>query len=303
MREANGHVEELLDRYRTGELGAADRRRVKAHLEECEGCRSALAALDDFSETVERAYAAETTARAAEREPDWGRLRASIVARTTARGSAPRRSWLARHVPQTAALVVALVALGVLWQQEIRGPADAGRALRSERPVASSDRDAMPADRSTDTPSLPGVAESETTAGAELDRARTATVDESRRTNRDAAESPGEGLDDRAGAGERPTATREAAPVDALELEDEAAAAPQAGAAMQKADTPADSNDLERFELRARGALAEKDLELAETALTQWRDSLASGDELPADLRRAAEALADSLAAFLATRP
>ncbi|MGH7563778.1 MAG: anti-sigma factor, partial [Gemmatimonadota bacterium] len=137
MTEANGHVQELLDRYRTGELDPADHGRVESHLEGCEGCRSALAAMEAFATTVERAYAAETTARATKREPDWGRLRASIVGRTSAREPGLRRSWLARHVPQTAALVVALVAVGVLWQQGIRAPGDADRGLRSERPAGS----------------------------------------------------------------------------------------------------------------------------------------------------------------------
>jgi hypothetical protein len=42
---------------------------------------------------------------------------------------------------------------------------------------------------------------------------------------------------------------------------------------------------------------------LAAAALAQWRDSLSAGEDLSPDLRRAAEALADSLAAFLAARP
>ncbi|MGH7563831.1 MAG: hypothetical protein ACREK5_05360, partial [Gemmatimonadota bacterium] len=66
---------------------------------------------------------------------------------------------------------------------------------------------------------------------------------------------------------------------------------------------PAPPPDLERFQRRARLALSEADSALVAGALAQWRDSLAPGEELPADLRRAAEALADSLAAFLAKLP
>lgn len=333
MTGAGGHVEELLDRYRTGELDLADRRRVEGHLEECEACRSALASLEEFSETVGRAYAAEAASRAVEHEPDWGRMRAAIAARTTA---PPRRSWLARHVPQAAAAIVALIALGVLWQQGIRSPEEADRALRTEGREALSDRDARPADRSSGALG-PGAAEPDTTAGAELDRLQPAQ-DEARLTKRDAAEPLGERLDDREGArrqNEAGAAARKPAPVaEAIEGEAEAAAAgarDDSAVSRARFEARADSNmvaaeapvladeveitvtgqakmatpppDLERFHSRARLALAAGDSALAAAALAQWRDSLSAGEDLPPDLRRAAEALADSLAAFLAARP
>ncbi|MGH7571264.1 MAG: zf-HC2 domain-containing protein [Gemmatimonadota bacterium] len=333
MTEANGHVEGLLDRYRTGELDAAGRRRVEAHLEGCEGCRSALADLEAFATTVERAYAAEATARAAEREPDWGRLRAAIVGRTSARKHASRRSWLARHAPQTAVAVVAVVALGVVWQQGIRGPEDAERALQSERPAALSDRDASPAERSA-AASRPQSPEPATTARTEPDRVQPAQ-DEGPVRKGEAAEPLGDELENREGARQqkdaRPTAQKPAPAGEAIGGKaDAAAAGARDDSAVSRArfEARADSNvvadepapvvgeiavtgqneaasppDLERFQRRARVALSEADSALAADALAQWRDSLASGDDLPTELRRAAEALADSLAAFLATRP
>ncbi len=302
MTEGSAHVEELLDRYRTGELGPAERRRVELHLEECGRCRTALASLSAFSRTVERAYEAETAARAAEGEPDWGRLRASIVERV--REPAPRRSWLPRHAPQAAAAVVALVALGVLWQQGIRGPDDADRALRSESPVPSrADRgggraggptaDAPAPEASPDRvndiqPDDARVADREPAAAAETIR-------------RDVDLGEAEGREDetvsRARFGERvDSVVVGAAAEGAPEVAQEAAVTAQKNAA---APTP----ELERFQRRARTALSEADSVLAAGALAQWRDSLVSGEDLPADLRLAAEALVDSLAALLAGRP
>lgn len=132
---SHDHVGELLDLYRTGELGEPDRLRVEGHLEACAACRGELEALAAFARTVERGYQAERAARAAEREPDWARLRAAVVERT--HGRAPRRERLARYVPQAALAVLALVALGVLWEQGVRSPDEVERALRSERPAAS----------------------------------------------------------------------------------------------------------------------------------------------------------------------
>ena len=61
--------------------------------------------------------------------------------------------------------------------------------------------------------------------------------------------------------------------------------------------------ELERFRTTARSALSEADTLLAARALAQWRDSLAPREDLSPELERAARALADSLAAFLANRP
>lgn len=325
MTRENEHVDELLDRYRTGELDPAEERRVEEHLASCEACRTAFATLGDFSRTAERAYAAETAARALEREPDWGRLRAAIVGRTSARGAAPGRSWLARHAPQAALAVLALVAVGVLWQQGIREPADAGRAFRDDRRATASDR-ALPSEENAE--SRTAAAPPEMTTGAEPDRPEGRDGDEPalgaavpRQEKRDRREGERVATIPETVAGQAPdrplaNVPEEEAQVAAAEAADplakaraeaghadEARAAPQAGAAALEVDSVPWTADLDRFRRRARTALEEGDPALAEQALIQWRDSLDSVQGLPVDLRRAAEALADSLTDFLATRP
>lgn len=132
----NGHVVALLDRYRTGELSDEERRHVEAHLEVCRDCMAALADLAAFASTVEKGYEAER-ALAAESEPDWARVRQEIVARTSAKRAQSRRGWLAHHVPQTAAAVVAVLAVVIVVQQGVRGPEDVSQALR---PTEASER-------------------------------------------------------------------------------------------------------------------------------------------------------------------
>lgn len=132
----NGHVVALLDRYRTGELSDEERRHVEAHLEVCGDCMAALADLAAFASTVEKGYEAER-ALAAESEPDWARVRQEIVARTSAKRAQSRRGWLAHHVPQTAAAVVAVLAVVIVVQQGVRGPEDVSQALR---PTEASER-------------------------------------------------------------------------------------------------------------------------------------------------------------------
>lgn len=132
----NGHVVALLDRYRTGELSDEERRHVETHLEVCGDCMAALADLAAFASTVEKGYEAER-ALAAESEPDWARVRQEIVARTSAKHAKSRRGWLAHHVPQTAAAVVAVLAVVIVVQQGVRGPEDVSQVLR---PTESSER-------------------------------------------------------------------------------------------------------------------------------------------------------------------
>jgi negative regulator of sigma E activity len=132
----NGHVVALLDQYRTGELSDEQRRHVAAHLEACGDCMAALADLAAFASTVEKGYEAER-AMVTEREPDWARVRQEIIARTSAKHARRRSGWLAQHVPQTAAAVVAVLAVVIVVQQGVRGPEDVSRALR---PTESSER-------------------------------------------------------------------------------------------------------------------------------------------------------------------
>ncbi|MCK5438343.1 MAG: zf-HC2 domain-containing protein [Gemmatimonadetes bacterium] len=132
----NGHVVALLDQYRTGELSDEQRRQVEVHLEVCGDCMAALTDLAAFAATVEKGYDVER-ALAAGSEPDWARVRQEIVARTSAKRAASRRGWLARHVPQTAAAVVAVLAVVIVVQQGVRGPEDVSRALR---PTQESER-------------------------------------------------------------------------------------------------------------------------------------------------------------------
>lgn len=135
----NGHVVALLDQYRTGELSDEQRRHVETHLEVCGDCMAALADLAAFASTVEKGYQAER-ALAAESEPDWARVRQEIVAQTSAKHAQSRRGWLSRHVPQTAAAVVAVLAVVIVVQQGVRGPDDVSQALR---PTESSERAAV----------------------------------------------------------------------------------------------------------------------------------------------------------------
>lgn len=320
------HVGEFLDRYRTGELGEPDRLRIERHLEMCESCRGELEALAAFARVVERGYAAERAARAAEREPDWPRLRASIVERTSGRTSGARRARLARFVPQAALAVLALVALGVLWEQGVRGPGDAEQALRSERRAANG------ADgEDTGGPAATAGADREERAARNdrfdvpigapetrepMEEAPPESPDEANERRRGAA------LDDAGFRGDVDGVERDAdravegAPADEAvaeaaapvgQAEDRAAAGARPDAAQAREEVAkaaaAPPPELERFQTAARTALSEADTLRAARALAQWRDSLAPRRDLPPALERAARALADSLAAFLATRP
>lgn len=210
----NDHVVALLDHYRTGELSDEQRRQVEAHLEVCGDCMHALADLAAFSSTIEKGYDAQR-AMAAESEPDWARVRQEIVARTSAKHARSKRGWLAHHVPQTAAAVVAVLAVVIVVQQGVRGPDDVSRALRptesSERGEVDGPETLPPAGepRSSELDAL-GALESETeTLGRSYDESELRELDNMRRGARN------EELDRDA---------RLAAPVDrARELEDEPA--------------------------------------------------------------------------------
>lgn len=336
MTNLDDHVGKLLDPYRTGELGEADRLRVEGHLEACADCRSELEALAAFARTVERGYEAERAARAAEREPDWARLKGSIVARTSARTAGAHGARLGRYVPQAALAVLALVALGFLWEQGVRGPEEAERALRSERAAGGradrlEDRRGGPTvttradgkergageDRFADRAGAPPRQE----AAEEVPRSPDPANALRRGVVLDDAGLPGEVVGaarnaDRAGAEEPAEAEAEteenlveADPVVTAKKRDETVDRvdpdrPEAQAREEVGkDAAAPPPDFERFRRNARTALSGADTLLAARALAQWRDSLGPRRDLPPELERAARALADSLAAFLANRP
>jgi hypothetical protein len=314
--------ESALDRWRTGELAADDRARMVAHLEACEACRHALAELESFAAAVGRAYAADRELAAAE-EPDWARVQARVAEGVASAGSPgrearPRRSAWARWAPQAAAAVVALVVVGVLWREGVRGPEEAQRIAAPET-SAVGERAAVDADEpSSFEPESDTVEPSEMGQETEtLGRTRAAEL-EGADNRRDGAEFRGdavaeEALADRvapsrdadtpqegARAAGPPPAEREEANIQGQERANEAdKAAPQM--AQNEAAAYADPHD--RFASQARSALAAGDTLSARRTLALWRDTLAPRDELESALRRQAEALADSLAAFLSALP
>ena len=321
MAKSEDHVGKLLDAYRTGDLGETERLWVEGHLETCADCRKELEALGAFARTVERGYAAERAAHAGEREPDWARLRAAIVARTSGRAPRAHRARLGRYVPQAALAVLALVALGVLWEQGIRSPSEAERSLRSERapgslPDGAQERASEPVGQARgDRPAEedPSVANGRAQVRVQTDASppaesrdemddgqRKAALKDRFRQEADAVEREARPDPDRAGAelpvgaaeNRAPAARAEAGRPEGEELD-------KVGEAVAAAPPP----ELERFRRDARSALAQADTLLAAQALAQWQDSLAPRQDLPPEFEQAARALADSLAAFLAARP
>jgi len=275
-----GHVEDLLDAYRTGELDDARRASVAAHLEACARCRAALERLGPWTEVVERGFAARRAA-ARDLEPDWAAQRAAIVARTSGRAharAAEGRRGFWRWAPQVALVALAALIVGIVWRENPRDP-----GLR----------------RATEGRTAGAEARDETGAGAGRDDAPPRDVD---------AAAPAQ-------AGARPVADaapRPQAPPAAGEGEEVAKAAPEEAEALGQAgnerrEVLADRapevreravGDGERFEDRSRAALAARDTVAARRALAFWEDSLS-----PAERGPVRAALADSLEALLAGGP
>ena len=332
----NDHVVQLLDQYRTGELSDEQRRIVEIHLEVCGACMAALADLAAFASTVEKGYQTEREL-AAESEPDWARVRQEIVARTSAEHAQSKRSWLARHVPQTAAAVVAVLAVVIVVQQGVRGPDDVSQALR---PTESSERAEVDGPETEPSASEPRASEVDALAALEsetetlersYDESELRDLDNMRRGGRN---EDGRGADPNAARQGQEEAFGKAARADDMR-ENQIAAdreAPAVGgvehaveperavlrdqAAQEKPDAAAVADKLEaqveldpaaqplsRFEMRARTAIAEGDTLAANAALEFWNDSLGAGDELEPTNRQRAQALADSLASLVAGRP
>jgi hypothetical protein len=276
-----GHVEELLDAYRTGELDDARRASVAAHLEACAHCRAALERLGPWTEVVELGFAARRAA-ARDLEPDWAAQRAAIVARTSGRAharAAEGRRGFWRWAPQVALVALAALIVGIVWRENPRDP-----ALR----------------RATESRTVGTEARDETGAEAGRDDAPPREVD---------AAAPAEaGARRDVDAAPRP----QAPPAAAGEAEEVAKAAPEEAEALGQAGNErrevfADRapevreravGDGERFEDRARAALAARDTVAARRALAFWDDSLS-----PAERGPARAALADSLEALLAGGP
>lgn len=300
-----GHPDEsALDRWRTGELAAEERAQMAAHLDSCEACRRALAELEAFAAVVGRAYAADRELAAAE-EPDWARVQARVAEGVAASGreARARRSAWARWAPQAAAAVVALVVVGVLWREGVRGPEDA-RQIAQPSTSAVGERVAADADE-------PSVLEEERDGADDLRDAAEAPGNEAQFRREAAAE---EALADRVAPSRDMAAPQEdaraaaPAPADqnAQNLEREERANEALKAAPEVARLGVEGVDVvphHRFADQARAALAARDTVSARRTLALWRDTLAPRDELDSTFRRQAEALADSLAAFLAAFP
>ncbi len=138
------HVEPWLDAFRTGELAAADRVRVERHLARCAECAARLAEIESLARTATRAFAAGA-GLASRAEPDWGRLRAAILARTVGPAPAPRpRPSLLRFAPQAALAALAVLVLGILAREGVRGPADLEQALKKSDDSARANAPAAP---------------------------------------------------------------------------------------------------------------------------------------------------------------
>jgi anti-sigma factor RsiW len=101
------HLDYELSAYLDGELDAADRQRVDAHLAACAGCR---AALDDLHQMVRRARALDDRPPARDLWPGIeARITSACAADVVPLGS--RRRRVIFSVPQLAAAAVALMAL------------------------------------------------------------------------------------------------------------------------------------------------------------------------------------------------
>jgi hypothetical protein len=98
------HVIELFTRYRDGDLDAATRREVEAHLAACAHCRDEFASLDAVCASL----------RELRPEPAPATLVSDVRARLAARPERPRAVLLRWALPAAAAAALVVVAFGVL---------------------------------------------------------------------------------------------------------------------------------------------------------------------------------------------
>ena len=303
---SEGHVAELLDAYRTGELDASRRAEVDAHLEACELCRAELVALGSWTATIERGYAAIRSG-ARELEPDWGAQRAAVVARTSGRRSAVREGWsFRRWAPQVAVVALAALIVGVVWRERVREPGrGTDTTMTRSTDEAGEEGVAAPGGRADEDASRFGRAEPQTAENAPapttMPQAAPPPAPQEARPMPEAAENARDLARQRA----VPPSADEDRPVqekvDALEKEAEAEqdrAVRQEGldARAAQPSLAAPLGEIERFEREARTALAQQDSAAARRALALWTDTLAV-----AGVDGERTALADSLERFLDT--
>jgi anti-sigma factor RsiW len=117
------HCQSLVDEYVDGTLAADDRRRVEAHLVECNACR-ALA--DDFAAIRRASRDLERRVPSAE---VWTKLSAALEHERAKRGTWPGRTWSSWR-PLAAAAVLILVAAVSSWMI-LRQPAEQAAAPRA----------------------------------------------------------------------------------------------------------------------------------------------------------------------------
>lgn len=319
------HVERWLDRYRTGELDEAARRRVEAHLAACADCARELTELEAFSATMARAFEAGRQL-AAPSEPAWDRQRRRIVARTM-EDSRLHEGWarvLRQYAPQAAMAVIALIALGVLYREGVRGPGEAERRLQEPAPAPSLAKTAGPA-RETG-PQAAGAPEAAPQPRAEA-HARILGAPAPAEETQAANEAEGAMKEEPGAARPVPSAPRgfaagrEKAPAEARvkppapaaaeprrdETDEDRAKAMAGRTAAAAPHAPADlaqsplkhMDELRRLDFRAHRALASSDTAEAARVLAFWRDSLQGRGDLDPERMRAAAALVDSLAALV----
>ena len=275
--DADQHVGERLDAYRTGELDAETRQRVEAHLEACARCRNELAALGTWAAAVERGYEARR-ADAAALAPDWAAQRSAIVARTSGRKVAERRSF-GRWAPQVALVALAALIVGIVWRENPREQpaltrtAETGQAVEESGQESDAGEYALDRDearsRRADAPAPTGAPAAAAPPAVSPDRM---AQENARELEQQAARDQAEDLPARREA----LAGRVAEPSPAAPLEDSLA-------------------DVSRFERQARAALEARDTTAARRALSLWSDTLLPRGAL-GDQRGA---LADSLREFL----
>src|SRR4051812_38336784 len=103
--DSHDQTEELLPWYATGQLDAADRTLVEAHLASCARCQRVLA--------TERVLIGEVQSVSPEIDGGWAQLRGQIEAKQPARrqfGAALAELWHALTRPVVAALAAAQIA-------------------------------------------------------------------------------------------------------------------------------------------------------------------------------------------------